>query len=209
MFHKEIDKALWLILEADISNRQEIITLLNSIPKDILEEIKGKLESNSESYLEGGKTLDNGMALEYEIDFEEDEVILTITHGIISNVGYENNIKMGVEFTLVWEKDEGMSEYWLGDITYICDLDMDVDIDELPLKGFIPGFSLTHGIRGAIKEVETEYSLIVTPEAICVEFNGAKKGINPIDISDMPDNITIEYINNRYGDNPLYKKRIM
>ncbi len=93
MFHKEIDKALWLILEADISNRQEIITLLNSIPKDILEEIKGKLESNSESYLEGGKTLDNGMALEYEIDFEEDEVILTITHGIISNVGYENNIK--------------------------------------------------------------------------------------------------------------------
>lgn len=101
MFHKEIDKALWLILESDISNRQDIVTLLNLIPKDLLEEIKRKLELNNESYVEGNKLLDNGMVIEYEIDFEGDEVTLTITLGIKSNVGYENTYKMGVELTLV------------------------------------------------------------------------------------------------------------
>lgn len=206
MFQKEIDKALWLILEGDISNRQNIVNLLNSIPKDLLEEIKGRLELNNESYMEGNKLLDNGMVIEYEIDFEEDEVTLTITHGIKSNVG-ENAFKMGVELTLVWEKDEAMSAYWLGDITYICDLDTDTNIDDFNLNGFVPAFSLTQGFRGMIKEVETEYDLIMTPKEICVELKGARKELNPIDISEMPDNITIEYINNRFGDNQLYRKR--
>lgn len=102
-----------------------------------------------------------------------------------------------------------MSEYWLGDVTYICDLDTDTNIADVNLSGFVHAFSLTQGFRGMIKEVETEYDLITTPEGICVELKGAKKGLNPIDINEMPDNITIEYINNRFGDNQLYRKRIM
>ncbi len=186
-----------------------IISLLKAIPSDLLEKIRRKLEEDNESYLEESRVLDNCEALKYEVDIQEDEVILTIFSGVNSEFSQDDAIRMMLELTLVWEKDKCMSEYWLGTLTYICDLDTDLDISSNSLKGLVPAFSLAKGFKGMIKEVETECNLVVTPEGVCVELNGAKKGVNPVAINEMPDNITIEYINNRYGDTPFYRKKEM
>ncbi len=46
MFDKNFDKMLWLILESDKENRNEIIEFLKSIPEDLIMSIKKVLEDN-------------------------------------------------------------------------------------------------------------------------------------------------------------------
>lgn len=210
MFHKEFDKALWLILESDTENRAAIIDLLMAIPDELKKEIGQALKASEEEYLDGSITLNDGTNLQYEIDIQSDESILTISKGVKSEV-CDDAINMCVELTLVWEKDKGLiSEYWLGALTYICDLDTDVNMSSCNLKGFMPAISTSNmQIRGLIREEETEYNLVVTRENVCVELRSATNNVYiPVDINMMPDNLTMEYIVSHYGEDPLSRKRV-
>lgn len=208
MFHVEFDKALWLILEADMENRQVIIDLLRAIPEDFLNEIKDKLRVSGNNYsADGRRNLENGIVLDYCINIDSDEASITLGSKVSSSVSEEDTINMGQELTLVWERDMGlMSDYWLGTFSYICDIDTNKHMNSDVLQGFVLTLDRSSDslkIRGCIREVETEYNLMLTESDVCVEIKTAKeRKLVPVLINEMPTLLTREYINNRYGDNP-------
>ena len=57
IFSKEFDKSLWYILEADVENRNNIVNLIKSLPKDFIAKISDSLKYVDNEYENGEKDL--------------------------------------------------------------------------------------------------------------------------------------------------------
>lgn len=218
VFSKELDKSLIKILEADAENRSTILDFLNAIPQDTLEEIKQLVKRFEKAMREDGKYMfsedvetSNGT---YECDFlEEDEnIIFDITFHADDEVEqlatFTNALSLETNHPF-YEPDEN-EELTIGSVTHTMILQTNGKYTDTMKKNFVPALQLNgNHVEGVVLEREstTEYSIVyqgqVQNEIIKKENNlTGTSEILSVDVSTLPEDITIEYLNRKYGDTP-------
>lgn len=218
VFSKELDKSLIRILEADAENRSTILDFLNAIPQDTLKEIKQLVKRFEKAMKEDGEYMlsedvetSDGT---YECDFlEEDEnIVFDITFHADDEVEqlatFTNALSLETNHPF-YEPDEN-EELTIGSVTHTMILQTNGKYTDTMKKNFVPALQLNgNHIEGVVLEREstTEYSIIyqgqVQNEIIKKENNlTGTSEILSVDVSTLPEDITIEYLNKKYGDAP-------
>lgn len=236
MFNIDYDKLLWCILESDKENRKGIVQLLKSIPKELYEAIlevfqHENINANSGEiseggiYFEGSVVAEDGIIYSYEIEYTEHEKCLTIKQ-IIGSLSDSNisHISFSTELLLVNEDfdlpDVVKEDTWIGTFTHTLDLVTMANVSSACKKGFIPylnlididdGYTKQIEAGGYTKENEIEYNLVkVSSGHIIRRFNILSNNYEDvtIDLTQMPAQLTMDYINRRYGSSAKIRKKL-
>ena len=225
MFDSELDKSLWFILEADVDNRKDIIDFLKRIPVEMQEAIieilmyqdcdTAKKERDEDLTFKGSISGIDGMEYSYEIYYHEDEKILTIRQELPKPINGETpHMNFSIELLLasdLFPYDLG-EEYYVGDFTRKCTINNINKLNTQVLKEkFMPFLNINNNsIKGGgyEQEQEFEYNLINdgTKYSIIKSKLFGNRTVIPIDITQLPDEISMDYIDQRYGDSSMTKK---
>lgn len=213
VFNKELDKSLWSILETESDLRNDIITFLKNIPDNLLEEIQRELSSKQLHDFNKEFIAEDGSVFLYECSIDEEEIIFEIKHCLAEpkdkNTPYMN---LGTSLTLVrnfLEEKELNQWSWIGNFCF--DNDFSSHFKNLPFvqKNCLSALNISNSkITGVsyVREQEYEYYLIPIENGAYVQkvctYNG-QKTTSEIDLEEMPEELTLEYVYTEYdGDNP-------
>lgn len=237
IFNTDYDRLLWCILESDEENRKEIIHFLKGIPKELFEAIWSVFEhenidfSNEEISedgvcFEGSVVVEDGTMYSYEIEYTEHEKCLTIKQSIGSlSDSSISHIIFSTELLLVNEDydlpEEVKDDTWIGTFTHTLDLATTANLPSASKKGFIPYLNLVDigddgyvqqiETGGYTKEKETEYNLVkILLGHIIRKFNILSNNWEDvaIDLTQMPEQLTIDYMDRRYGSGANTRKKL-
>lgn len=223
VFNKEFDKSLWYMLEADSENRNDIINFLNTLPNDLKTKIVETIKYADNEFDKGNKDFEfedeynyanNGFAYSFEIDNNWDEKNLVIKQQTIdpSELGCD-----GVSFSKelwIW----GIIQEYPDDEDIIGNFSYSVNLISKQTKiktGFMPYIAFGNGkVKhiGQMKEKEYEYSLSKSKDIIVINkiMQAGKPTMIKVNLEEMPEDLTMEYINNRYldsKDRPYFKSK--
>ena len=225
IFDKDFDESLWLILESDAEKRGEIIHFLKSIPNELIENVREILTSEIDEDAdcipdyEGSVVAEDGTVYSYLMEFDDQEKTLEITQQF-ATPSDSSYINMSVSLNLVkeippYEVLDG-EKMWIGNFTRAMSV---VGCDSSPFDfgegRFLPFVGMKDGevvAKGKQKELESEYYIVKNKAQYDVVRFNCTNGVHevlPIDKNNMPEELSISYIDKRYGQIPKTKELIL
>lgn len=221
IFNKKFDKSLWCILEGDSEKRGEIISFLKKVPDRVFKDLKSEIAKAEQEENKGNKyswgeefTHEDGTVYVLEVNFDTyDENEVEITNCLAEPT--EKNVSFfdcGCSFDVVYETPyyevEDGEEVRIGNfVSYVCTVDNGKNNTTNSLM-WLPYLDVDKGKvkrKGHMKEMDTEYYLVKNEDDYSlIRFScvNGKRDVFPIDINQMPEELTMGYIEKRYGESP-------
>lgn len=227
IFDKELDTFLWCTLETDSEQRNDILDLLNGMPKELFELIRrilaeqvGRegLNTADETVFSEQMLSEDGMLYSIEVSYESDETEVNIKKEFLTRKDGETPyVNFCTELALYKEywREETDEELCISNFTKTFEVANVPGLDTN--EDFIPLFEFSNGKRiacGKQKKLEYEYYLIKNAEGFTVRkvnfskfFKSADILDFSIDLGNQPEELTMEYLNKRYGNGAAVKKK--
>jgi len=201
IFNKKIDRVLWLMLEADKENYDNIVQFITNMPEVLKKQILDKIRILEEykksgvknfSFLCGECVTYNDLLYSFEIDpyFEELEMGYMECHSGV----YKDVIKMTLYLGDDFEKNMNFRKNYIGSVKYNITTE---NVD---------------GLFNMVNSSENEYNLYKTPIrdiVIYTKDNGKhiRSHFTVIDSLNMPEELYLEDIMDKTSENALVRRK--